>query len=353
MQYSARFHWFASVLWGPGSKWSALVGSIRTRAPQRPVSEAALSGMKRAALVLIAVTVDVPVPPVAAQVKCSPTVSGDLRIESLQSVTYGDTRTMRIWLPVGYDSAENAQERYPVLYMFDGQTLFDACTAFKGEQELEVDETLTRLIQNNTVPPMIVVGMDSGSRRTHEYRPYRDTVADPTAPEPVGKELPAFVVNEVMSHVSARYRVTADPTQTGIGGTSLGAIAALYVLLNRSDRFGIGLLESPSVPLGNGQMLRDTAFLARGPERVSIGVGSTELAVPQGEKFAAQLRIPLAVANAGFAKMVEALAGNIRAAYLNRPEVTLVVEPNANHTSASWARRLPQAVTVLYGARHQ
>jgi hypothetical protein len=75
--------------------------------------------------------------------------------------------------------------------------------------------------------------------------------------------------------------------------------------------------------------------------------------VPQGEKFAGQLRIPLAVANAGFAKMVEALAGNLRAAYLNRPEVTLVVEPNANHTTASWARRLPQAITALYGVRPQ
>jgi hypothetical protein len=113
----------------------------------------------------------------------------------------------------------------------------------------------------------------------------------------------------------------------------------------------MGLLESPSLPLGNGQMLRDTAFLARGPDRVSIGVGSTELAVPQGDKFAAHLRIPLATANAGFAKMAEALAENLRAAYLNRPEVTLFVDPNANHTSASWARRFARAVTVLYGAR--
>ena len=100
-------------------------------------------------------------------------------------------------------------------------------------------------------------------------------------------------------------------------------------------------------------MLRDTAFLARGPDRVSIGVGSTELAVPGGDKFAVQLRVPFATANAGFARMVEALAGNIRAAYLNRPEVTLVVEPDGNHTAASWARRFPQALTVLYGVRPQ
>lgn len=351
MQDPALLRCCASVPADPWFKRAAPVPLKPPRSALLRVSAAAFGGLKQSALVLIAMTVAGPARPAAAQVKCAPTVSGEVRVESLQSVTYGDTRTLRIWLPAGYDSAENAQKRYPVLYMFDGQTLFDTCTAFKGEQELHIDETLTRLIRDNTVPPMIVVGMDSGSRRTHEYRPYRDTIADPAAPEPIGKELPAFVVNDVVPHVSARYRVTSDPVQTGIGGTSLGAIAALYVLLNRPDRFGIGLLESPSVPLGNGQMLRDTAFLARGPDRISIGVGSTELAVPQGDKFAAQLRIPLAMANAGFAKMVEALAGNLRAAYLNRPEVTLVVEPNGNHTSASWARRLPHALTVLYGTR--
>lgn len=93
--------------------------------------------------------------------------------------------------------------------MFDGQTLFDTCTAFSKEQELQVDETVTRVILESRIQPMIVVGIDSSSRRPHEYRPHKDSIADPTAPEPLGKELPAFVVNEVMAHVSARYRVTA------------------------------------------------------------------------------------------------------------------------------------------------
>ena len=304
--------------------------------------------MKRAALTLVAL-VSASSMASSAQVLCQPTVEGSLRIESLQSATYGDKRTVRIWLPPGYDAAENARKHYPVLYMFDGQTLFDACTAFSGEQELQIDETVSRLVEVKRIDAMIVVGMDSSARRPHEYRPYRDNVADPTSPEPIGRELPAFVVDDVMPHVSANSRVTADATRTGIGGTSLGAMAALHVLLNRSDRFAIGLLESPTLPLGNGQMLRDTAFLARGPDRVYIGVGTTELGGPQGEKFAAHLRMSLPAANAGFARMAEVLAGNLRAAYINRPEVTLIVEPNGTHASASWARRFAGAVTLLYG----
>jgi predicted alpha/beta superfamily hydrolase len=216
-----------------------------------------------------------------------------------------------------------------------------------------IDETVTRLILQKTLRPIIVVGIDSSSQRTHEYRPYRDNLIDPTGPEPIGKNLPGFVVNEVMKHVSARYRVTREPADTGIGGTSAGAIAALYVLLNRSDRFGVGLIESATLPLGNGQLLRDTAFIARGPDRIYIGVGATELAVPGGDKFAAQLRTSVSIANLGFARMAETLAAHFKAAYINRPDVTLVVEPRGNHTSRSWARRFANAVTALYGTRPQ
>ena len=156
-----------------------------------------------------------------------------------------------------------------------------------------------------------------------------------------------------MRHVSERYRVTADPAATGIGGASAGAIAALYVLLNRSDLFGIGLIESATLPLGNGQMLRDTAFLARGPDRIYIGVGASELTGEGGQKFAAQLRTSLSAANQGFAQMAETLAAHLKAAFINRPDVTLVIDAQGTHTSGAWARRFPSAVTVLYGARPQ
>ena len=286
-----------------------------------------------------------------AQPPCSPTVTGELRIETFQSVVYSDRRTVRVWLPPGYGAAESAKRQYPVLYMLDGQGAFDDCTAFKKERELQVDETATRLIAERKIPPIIVVGIDSSGRRNHEYAPYRDVLVEPAAPEPIGRELPGFVVNEVLAHVGRNYRVTAEPRLTAIAGASLGGLAALYVLLNRPDRFGMGLLESPTLPQGNGQMLRDTAFLARGPDRVYIGIGATEMAVPGGDEFVAKLRIPMDVGNAGLVKMSEKLAANLRAAFLNRPEVTLVVEPAATHNSTSWARRLPRALVTLFGER--
>lgn len=307
--------------------------------------------MNTGRVVTIAALIQLSASVIWAQPKpCVSTAVGDLRVESLESAVYGDRRTVRILLPAGYDDKANAARTYPVLYMFDGQTLFDACTAFSGEGELQIDETVMRLIGEGAIGPLIVIGIDSSTRRSYEYRPYKDTVADPTAPDPIGEKLPPFIGTDVLPYVRTRYRVTRSPAETGIGGTSLGAIAALYVLLQRGDLFGIGLLQSPTLPLGNGQLLRDTELLARGPDRIYIGVGTAEL--PSGivgDRFAAELRISSLVANAGFARMAETLAANLKGAYLNHPEVTLVVEPNANHSSASWARRFPNAIKALYG----
>jgi enterochelin esterase-like enzyme len=119
---------------------------------------------------------------------------------------------------------------------------------------------------------MIVVGIDSTHHRDYQYSPYPSSVTNPDAPEPIGKRLPRFFAAEVIPFVSARYRVSDEAAHTGIGGVSLGGAAALYLALNRPDLFGLALLQSPSLLLGNGQFLRDTSSLVRGPDRVAIAL---------------------------------------------------------------------------------
>src|SRR2546423_3659956 len=133
-----------------------------------------------------------------AEKPCAATVTGDVRVQSFDSTIYGDRRTLRVWLPPRYDAAENAKKKYPVLYLLDGQTAFDECTAFKNEHELQVDEAVTRLVAERKIPPIIVVGVDSSHRRNQEYAPYRDPIGDPAAPEPAGSQLPRFLVNEAL-----------------------------------------------------------------------------------------------------------------------------------------------------------
>ena len=184
-----------------------------------------------------------------AEPECKPTVVGNLHVEHFQSKIFDRTMTVRIWLPDGYDDAAETARKYPTLYMLDGQNAFDQCTTFKGEQELQIDETVTRLIAEHKIATMIVVGVDSahGESRDYEYEAWKDPLTDANQKEPDGKELPLFFGSELMPYVSSHYRVTDDAAHIGIGGTSVGAFAALYVALNRPDLFGLVLAESPDL----------------------------------------------------------------------------------------------------------
>src|SRR5258708_14385292 len=99
--------------------------------------------------------------------------TGDLRLHEFRSGIFRNTRFLRVWLPPGYDDAENASRHYPVLYLNDGQNLFEASTAFGGV-EWRGDGTADRVMREGGAPPMIVVGIHkSGRNRPRECMPYR------------------------------------------------------------------------------------------------------------------------------------------------------------------------------------
>src|SRR5262245_61912425 len=100
-------------------------------------------------------------------------VAGDLRLHQFRSRIFRNTRYLRVWLPPGYDDASNAGRLYPILYLNDGQNLFENSTSFTGV-EWQVDETADRLIREDVIEPMIIVGIDNtGKDRLREYMPHR------------------------------------------------------------------------------------------------------------------------------------------------------------------------------------
>src|SRR5438105_13357812 len=84
-------------------------------------------------------------------------VTGDLRLHEFHSRIFRNTRFLRVWLPPGYDDPTNQSESYPVLYLNDGQNLFESSTSFTGV-EWQVDETADRLIRETSIPSLIIVG---------------------------------------------------------------------------------------------------------------------------------------------------------------------------------------------------
>ena len=238
-----------------------------------------------------------------------------------------------IYLPPDYGTADR---RYPVLYMLDGQNLFDACLSDVSHQEWGVDETVHRLVAEKKIPPLIVVGVDhAGKDRAHEYLPYKDYVGGSDMDEPAGKRFPDFLTGEVMPLVDGRYRTLQGQPNTGIGGSSYGGVASLYALLARPGQFGYGLIESPTLWVGMGQPVRDTDPLVAMPARVFMAFGGKEA----GDPAVSDKMI-------GLVRRVEA---NFRAAGYDDSNIRVVIEPEALHSEPAWASRLPGALTFLFG----
>lgn len=275
----------------------------------------------------------------AAQVPsgCKATVTGDLRMHTLKSAIFGNERTIRVLLPAGYGDAANKDRRYPVLYLLDGQNVFDACLSDVSHHEWGADETVQRLVAEKKVPPMIVVGVDhAGMQRAHEYLPYKDFVGNPDMDEPAGKQFPDFMAREVLPLVDGQYRTLQGPANTGIGGSSYGGVASLYALLAKPNVFGYGLIESPVLWIGLGQLVRDTSPLVAMPQRVFIGFGGKESSN--------------AVVNRKMVDLVRQVEANFHAAGYDASNLRVVVDADAQHTEAAWERRLPGALSFLYGS---
>jgi predicted alpha/beta superfamily hydrolase len=260
-------------------------------------------------------------------------VTGELRLYEFRSRIFRNTRFLRVWLPPAYDEPANADRRYPVLYLNDGQNLFEAATSFT-HVEWQVDETADRLIRENVIPPMIIVGFDnSGKSRMREYMPHRSLY--PVLLRGQGSRYPNFLIKEVMPFVARNYRVASGAENTGLGGSSLGALISLYTAAVRPDMIGHLLLESPSLWASNRQMIRESRQVRRWPQRIFLGVGTAEAG--REEK------------NRSVVDDVRELAGIFRRAGLDDKRLRVVVEDGAPHHESAWARRFPEALAFLFG----
>ncbi|MGH2670003.1 MAG: alpha/beta hydrolase, partial [bacterium] len=173
----------------------------------------------------------------------------DLRLHELHSRVFRNTRLLRVLVPEEYDAPGNRARKYPVLYLNDGQNLFDSATALFNPMEWRIDETVRRLVTLREIPPLIVVGIDNAGRRgrAREYLPYVDAYLRPAEPDPLGERYPEFLVEEVLPFVNVRYRTLRGAEHTGLGGSSYGGLASLFAVIARSGVFGRLLVESPSL----------------------------------------------------------------------------------------------------------
>src|SRR5581483_2667223 len=269
-------------------------------------------------------------------VVAAPAISGELRLHQFESKTFRNTRFLRVWLPPGYHDDGNKDRYYPVLYLNDGQNLFEPGTSFTGV-DWQVDETADRLIREGQIPPMIIVGIDNaGVNRAREYLPYRSL--NPRIFRPQGKRYPEFLLNDVMPFVYERYRIARGPENTGLGGSSLGAIAPLFTAIDRPGIVGKLLLESPSLFVSHRRLLKYSRAFRSWPQKIFLAIGTREVGRPDKDREAVD--------------DVRELERILSRSGLGEDRLLVRIDDGAAHSEGDWARRFPEALRFLFSDNH-
>lgn len=186
------------------------------------------------------------------------------RVETHASVTsqFVASRRVDVWLPPGYDA--NKAERYPVIYMHDGQNLFDPATSYGGIP-WSADLALARLMAAGRTRGAIIVGIWNTSARFSEYLPQKAVSAEQyaalvaqfklSAVPPQGDAYLRFLVEELKPFIDRTYHTQPEPAHTSTMGSSMGAFISVYAICEYPDVFGGAGCVSIHWPLGEGAVI--------------------------------------------------------------------------------------------------
>jgi predicted alpha/beta superfamily hydrolase len=246
------------------------------------------------------------------------------RIHGFESHILGNRRQVTVFLPAGYD--EHPDRRYPVLYMQDGQNLFDAERAYVPGQPWRLQEAADHAIGERTASPMIIVGIDhAGVGRMDEYTPVKDQ-----RHEGGGRadDYGRMLAEELKPLIDGRYRTLPDPANTGIAGSSLGGLVSLHLILTRPDLFGRAAAMSPSVWWGGRAVLNTVDAYDGAPPRLWVDIGGRE-----GMEALEDARL---------------LKARLQAKRWSDDTFEYFEDRRADHSERAWAKRVRQVLEFLF-----
>ena len=259
-------------------------------------------------------------------------------------------RRVTVWLPAGYDDAPDA--RYAVLYMHDGQNLFDPATSYGGVP-WRVDAHVQDLMDRGAIRPTIVVGVWNTPLRTPEYFP---NVLDRMAPEiaavagertPLSDGYVKFLTEELKPWVDRQFRTRPDRANTFVAGSSMGGLISTYALTERPDVFGgMAAISIHSPLITNGDLLR-----AKDPRVDQVAAAfvdylKDELPAPGTHRlYFDHGTINLDSIYAPYQARIDAA---VRArGYRDGEDLKTLVFEGADHNERSWDARLDVPLTFL------
>ena len=214
-----------------------------------------------------------------------------------------------------------------MLYLHDGQNLFDPETAYVKGMDWKADETADSLIRGGEIEPLIIVGIfNTGEHRIEEYTPTRDRKLGGGHAEDYGRML----VEELKPFINERYRTLQDAHNTGLGGSSLGGLATLYLGFTHPEVFGKLAVLSPSVWWDNKAILKTIRHAQPKPRlKIWLSMGTEES--KSGLRDANSLRDVL-----------------VAQGWNETDDLHYEVIAGAKHEEAAWAERVGPVLRYLF-----
>jgi predicted alpha/beta superfamily hydrolase len=242
-------------------------------------------------------------------------------LEGIQSPELGNQRDVLVYLPPSYRRSERA---YPVLYMQDGQNLFDPSTSFAGEWG--VGRAMNAAARRGL--EAIVVGVPNlGPERVDEYSPYVDPEAGGGGK---GEAYAAFLARTLKPIVDRRFRTEPGREHTGVVGSSMGGLISLVTLLRHPDVFGAAGVLSPSLWFAGGAIFSEVERSPFVPARIYLDIG-----VQEGPRHVGNAR-----------RMRDLLLSK---GYRLGADLRWLESRSGRHDERSWGRRFARALPFLLG----
>ncbi len=261
------------------------------------------------------------------------TLTGDVRHhKAFHSKLLNNDRDLVIYLPPGYETSP--KKRYSVLYLHDGQNLFDGATSFIPGKEWRIDETAQALIAAQKIEPLIIVGVNNtGKDRIDEYTPVKDPKRN------IGGKADLYgrmLVEEVKPFVDSNYRTLKDAQNTGLGGSSLGGLVTLYLGLKYPKVFGRLAVVSPSVWFAEKQIITHVDALPAKPKvRIWMDMGTKEGGNPEDAHRA--------ISDARLLR--DSL---VKKGWKPGQDLQYFEAEGAEHNESAWAERVEGILTFLF-----
>jgi predicted alpha/beta superfamily hydrolase len=259
------------------------------------------------------------------------TLTGNIkRHRAFPSKILGNRRDVLVYLPRGY--RRFSRRRYPVLYLQDGQNVFDAATSFSGV-EWGVDEAAERLIKENLIEPLIVVAVaNTGEQRIDEYAPTRGVIDAKAKRKKRSKGLARkygrFLIDELKPYIDQKYRTNPDAEFTGLGGSSLGGLVTLTIGILYPQVFSRLIVMSPSIWWDDFAIYRLVDSIQQKPPlKIWLDIGTAE---------------------PGWEQARELLNRLLEKGWKLQKDVLYMESQGADHSEAAWAARVEPALRFLF-----